>query len=223
MIWQRPAAAKKIPNATVPQPKFVNLKLLNCYNNAAIKNHLPLIYIYIWHIIIWYQYFLDTSTTTSNSSPSISALVMRSWSRVQWSKSRKGSLQQVRCPSERSAASMRVEYLIAVESIQPTWWWPTHFFGEILPCSSEMIKIYVSKTTWSTTSIFGSVSSFLTGHWPHLLMFLNVLDGFFHKFEPGLGLSPALKDVENRLNVNRGFPERPVTPQHSNTPNLSKG
>ena len=140
------------------------------------------------------------------------------------SKLRKGSLQQVRCPSERSAASMRVEYLIAVlESIQPTWWWPTHFFGEILPFSSEMIKIYVSKTTWSTTLIFGSVSSFLTGHWPHLLMFLNVLDGFFHKFEPGLGLSPALKDVENRLNVNRGFPERPVTPQHSNTPNLSKG
>ena len=67
-----------------------------------------------------------------------------------------------------------------------------------------MIKIYVSKTTWSTTSIFGSVSSFLTGHWPHLLMFLNVLDGFFHKFDPGLGLSPALKDVENRLNVHRG-------------------
>lgn len=56
-----------------------------------------------------------------------------------------------------------------------------------------MIKIYVSKTTWSTTSIFGSVSSFLTGHWPHLLMFLNVLDGFFHKFEPGLGENPCLE------------------------------
>ena len=83
MIWQRPAAAKKIPNATVPQPKFVNLKLLNCYNNAAIKNHFPLIYIYIYDILL---YDINTSWThpTSNFQlqTSISALVMRSW-RVQ--------------------------------------------------------------------------------------------------------------------------------------------
>lgn len=64
MIWQRPAAAKKIPNATVPQPKFVNLKLLNCYNNAAIKNHLPLIYIY--DILL---YDINTSWTHPQQLP----------------------------------------------------------------------------------------------------------------------------------------------------------
>lgn len=66
MIWQRPAAAKKIPNATVPQPKFVNLKLLNCYNNAAIKNHLPLIYIYIYDILL---YDINTSWTHPQQLP----------------------------------------------------------------------------------------------------------------------------------------------------------
>lgn len=66
MIWQRPAAAKKIPNATVPQPKFVNLKLLNCYNNAAIKNHLPLIYIYMTY---YYYYDINTSWTHPQQLP----------------------------------------------------------------------------------------------------------------------------------------------------------
>lgn len=221
MIWQRPAAAKKIPNATVPQPKFVNLKLLNCYNNAAIKNHLPLIYIYDILLLLWYQYFLDTSTTTSNSKQ------VSLWS---WDLGEFNDPSHAREVCSRSVVHQKGRQHQCVLSIwsrlnpssQPGDDQPI-FLAKLLPFSSEMIKIYVSKTTWSTTSIFGSVSSFLTGHWPHLLMFLNVLDGFFHKFEPGLGLSPALKDVENRLNVNRGFPERPVTPQHSNTPNLSKG
>ena len=162
MIWQRPAAAKKIPNATVPQPKFVNLKLLNCYNNAAIKNHLPLI--------------LDTSTTTSNSL-SISALVMRSWSRVHHP-------SHAREVCSRSVVHQKGRQHQCVLSIWSRYLNPSsqpgddfHFFANFA-FSSEMIKIYVSKTTWSTTSIFGSVSSFLTGHWPHLLMFLNVLDGF---------------------------------------------
>lgn len=211
MIWQRPAAAKKIPNATVPQPKFVNLKLLNCYNNAAIKNHLPLI--------------LDTSTTTSNSL-SISALVMRSW---------RGSSCTIQVTQGKFAAGpLSIRKVGSINACwvfdRGTWIHPANlvmtsiFLAKFCHFLQRWSKYNVSKTTWSTTSIFASVSSFLTGHWPHLLMFLNVLDGFFHRFEPGLGEpSPALKDVENRLNVNRGFPERPVTPHHSNTPNLSKG
>lgn len=171
---------------------------------------------------IWYQYFLDTSTTTSNSKQ-----VSLHWS---WDLG-EFTIQVTQGKFAAGPLSIR-----KVGSINACWVFDR---GWIHPANLVMTNPFF----WRNFAIFfrddqniciknhlvnniNFWQCFILFDWP-LASSFDVLEcswWFFHKFEPGLGEpSPALKDVENRLNVNRGFPERPVTPQHSNTPNLSKG
>ena len=98
------------------------------------------------------------------------------------SKLRKGSLQQVPL-SIRKVGSINACWVFD----RGTWIHPANlvmtnpfFLAKILPFSSEMIKIYVSKNHLVNNINFLAVfPPFWLATGPHLLMFLNVLDGFF--------------------------------------------